>query len=73
MKYTMNNLHTSSGISHFHVQDPPPKHRRRCALLAPITSFLLEIVYRGMYKRIEKSCLEMVQGKQQALTGDSGE
>ena len=24
-----------------------------------------------MYKRIEKSCLEIVQGKHQALTGDS--
>ena len=46
MKYTTNNQHTSSGISHFHVQDPPHKHHRCvcCARLFSIyieTSFLL--------------------------------
>ena len=43
-----------------------------CARLFSIyieTSFLLEIVYRWMNKRTEKSCLEMVQGKQEVLTG----
>ena len=40
-----------------------------CARLYP-NSFLLEIVYRWMDKRTEKSCFEMVQGKQEVLTGD---
>ena len=76
----MNNQHTSSGISHFHVQDPPHKHHRYvcvCAVFACFylsiyieTSFLLEIVYRWMIKRTEKSCLKMVQGQQEVLTGD---
>ena len=34
------------------------------------TSFLLEIVYHWMIKRTEKSCLKMVQGQQEVLTGD---
>ena len=50
MKYTTNKQHTSSGISHFHVQDPPHKHHRIsvCLLCSPVflstyieTSFLL--------------------------------
>ena len=40
-------------------------------LCSPKTPFLLEIVYRWMYNKTEKSCLEMVQEKQLALTGNS--
>ena len=75
----MNNQHTSSGISHFHVQDPPHKHHplRVCVCCARLflstyieTSFLLEIVYCWMIKGIEKSCLKIAQGRQEVLTGD---
>ena len=44
-----------------------------CVLCSPVsiyieTSFLLEIVFRWMNKRTEKSCFEIVQWKQEVLT-----